>query len=68
MTLNELPFIEDIKSIGGNLYAVGGIVRDELLGKESKDLDILTGVPMDKIEQIASSMVKLMRLVNNLVC
>lgn len=55
MTLNELPFIEDIKSIGGDLYAVGGIVRDELLGKESKDLDILiTGVPMDKIEQIAS--------------
>ncbi|MFW6242727.1 MAG: 2'-5' RNA ligase family protein [bacterium] len=53
MKLNELPFIDDIKDLGGNIYSVGGIVRDELLGKDSKDLDILiTGIPMDKIEEV----------------
>jgi tRNA nucleotidyltransferase/poly(A) polymerase len=53
--LNELPFIKDIQEKGGQIYSVGGIVRDELLGKESKDLDILiTGVPMDSIENIVS--------------
>ena len=53
--LNELPFIDDIKKEGGKIYAVGGIVRDELLGKDSKDLDIIiTGVPINKIEDIVS--------------
>lgn len=55
MKLQDLPFIKDIRKIGGNIYAVGGIVRDELLGKKSKDLDILiTGVPLDIIEKTIS--------------
>lgn len=30
----------DIKDIGGNMYFVGGYVRDKLLGHESKDIDV----------------------------
>jgi tRNA nucleotidyltransferase/poly(A) polymerase/2'-5' RNA ligase len=53
MALNYLPFREDVEEAGGKIYSVGGAVRDEFLGKESKDLDILiTGVPFEKLEEI----------------
>ncbi len=53
MGLNYLPFREDVEEAGGKIYSVGGAVRDEFLGKESKDLDILiTGVPFEQLEQI----------------
>lgn len=53
LTLNDLPFKEDIEGMGGKIYSVGGAVRDEFLGKESKDLDILiTGVPFDHLEEL----------------
>jgi tRNA nucleotidyltransferase/poly(A) polymerase len=55
MSLQDLPFKDEIKKIGGNIYSVGGAVRDEFLGKESKDLDILiTGIPMNELENILS--------------
>ncbi len=55
MSLQELPFKDEVLQHGGNIYSVGGAVRDEFLGKESKDLDILiTGIPMDELEQILS--------------
>lgn len=55
MSLQELPFKDDVLQHGGNIYSVGGAVRDEFLGKESKDLDVLvTGIPMDELEQILS--------------
>lgn len=55
MNLKELPFKEAIQQMGGKIYSVGGAVRDEFLGKESKDLDILiTGIPMDKLQQVLS--------------
>lgn len=42
----ELPFINDIKNVGGSVYSVGGAVRDSFLGKTSKDLDIVVrGIP-----------------------
>lgn len=30
----------DIKEIGGDMYYVGGYVRDKILGKENKDIDV----------------------------
>lgn len=55
LTLDELPFKEEIQKRGGKIYSVGGAVRDEFLGKESKDLDILiTGIPMDELEELLS--------------
>jgi len=55
MTIQELPFKDDIQKHGGKIYSVGGAVRDEFIGKESKDLDILiTGIPMDKLATILS--------------
>jgi len=54
--LQDLPFRTEIEERGGKIYSVGGAVRDEFLGKESKDLDILvTGVPMDELAEIMSA-------------
>lgn len=51
--LKSLPFVNQVKEAGGKIYAVGGVVRDELMGKQSKDLDILiTGVPETKLVEI----------------
>ena len=55
MSLQDLPFKNDVEQMGGKILSVGGAVRDEFLGKESKDLDILvTGIPMEQLEQILS--------------
>lgn len=55
ISLQELPFKQEVQQLGGKIYSVGGAVRDEFLGKESKDLDILiTGIPMDRLEEILS--------------
>lgn len=43
--MNSLPFKDEIISLGGNIFCVGGILRDIFLNKESKDFDIMvTGV------------------------
>jgi tRNA nucleotidyltransferase/poly(A) polymerase len=53
MNIKDLPFKSAIDKLGGKIYSVGGSVRDEFLGKESKDLDILiTGVPMDTLKSL----------------
>ena len=55
MSLQDLPFKKEVEQLGGKIFSVGGAVRDEFLGKESKDLDILiTGIPMDSLEQLLS--------------
>lgn len=49
-----MTFIEAIRKYG-DVYYVGGGVRDKILGQEPKDLDILvTGIPMDALEKILS--------------
>jgi tRNA nucleotidyltransferase/poly(A) polymerase len=51
--LSELPFRESVESLGGELYSVGGAVRDYILGLESKDLDVvITGIPIDVLEEV----------------
>ena len=42
-----------IKEAGGNLYLVGGAIRDELLGKEAHDKDYcVTGITAEKFQEI----------------
>lgn len=51
-TLLNLPFVDEIiDKYNGQIYLVGGAVRDDILGKTFKDLDILiTGIPLDILE------------------
>lgn len=39
--VKRLPFIPKLESINAQVYIVGGAVRDNFRGKESKDLDIM---------------------------
>jgi hypothetical protein len=51
--IEELPFKKEISDLGGKIYTVGGAVRDEFLGKSSKDLDILiSGISIDLLEKV----------------
>ena len=56
-TLDEikLSFTDEIKKNGGNIYVVGGTIRDLYLNKPSKDLDIvITGIELNKLKTILS--------------
>jgi tRNA nucleotidyltransferase/poly(A) polymerase len=51
--LRALPFYNEVTKAGGKIYAVGGPVRDFILGKQSKDLDIIvTGIDYDLLNNI----------------
>ena len=53
--LNSLEFKNDILQAGGEIYAVGGIVRDAIMNKPSDDLDIVVrGIPYEKLYAILS--------------
>lgn len=39
--ISKLDFVHALEKAGGKVYQVGGAVRDEYLGKVSKDLDIM---------------------------
>lgn len=48
-----LTLAQKVNEVGGVAYYVGGTVRDALLGKPSKDIDIeVFGVPQDTLESI----------------
>lgn len=53
--LNSLEFRDDVLRNGGNIYAVGGIVRDAIMGKKSDDLDIVVrGIQYSELFKILS--------------
>lgn len=44
---------------GGKVFVVGGAVRDALLGKEPKDIDLMvTGLPPDDVESVLNTLAK----------
>lgn len=48
-----MSFASELIRAGGRVYEVGGTVRDRLLGRASKDKDILvTGLPLEQIAKI----------------
>ena len=48
--VSHLPFVRALHQAGGRVYMVGGTLRDALLGREHKDLDLLiTGLPQDML-------------------
>jgi len=53
--LNLLQIFTLLNSISSNNYLVGGCVRDMLMNKTPKDFDIVTDIPMDKIEEVFSN-------------
>ena len=53
--MNALEFKNEIIPAGGEIYAVGGIVRDAIMGTPSDDLDIVVrGIPYDQLFAILS--------------
>ncbi len=46
------PVIHSLQAAGGRIYSVGGTVRDTLLGRPRKDIDLLvTGLPQQSLIQ-----------------
>lgn len=47
------PFVRSLQQAGGRLYSVGGTVRDALLGRPRKDIDLLvTGLPQQTLIEL----------------
>ncbi len=50
------PWQQTLQTAGAELYEVGGTIRDQLLGIESKDRDFLvTHLPMDKLRALLAT-------------
>ena len=48
-----LAIAQEVDKAGGTAYFVGGCVRDTLLGRENKDLDLeIHGIPVETLEAI----------------
>src|SRR5208282_1345033 len=47
------PAYQALRQAGGKVYVVGGAVRDALLQKEPKDIDLMvSGIPPDDVNNI----------------
>ena len=52
-----------VSEAGGRTFYVGGYVRDQILGKDNKDIDIeVHGIPVQKLEQILDMLGKITRM------
>ncbi|MGH7929431.1 MAG: tRNA nucleotidyltransferase, partial [Candidatus Binatia bacterium] len=50
LPLTNLPFVRLLQQQGGRVYTVGGTVRDALLERPGKDVDLLvTGLPQAEL-------------------
>ena len=47
----NLKITEDLKEICENVYLVGGSVRNQIIGEESKDFDFCTDLSYDKLKE-----------------
>lgn len=52
MLRHAVEILEDIEKKGFKAYIVGGCVRDIILGKKPKDIDIATNLDMSALEQM----------------
>ncbi|HEX5033281.1 MAG TPA: CCA tRNA nucleotidyltransferase [bacterium] len=51
-----MSFVDQIHGAGGKVYEVGGTVRDALLSRPEKDLDLLvTGLPFERLKSLLRS-------------
>ena len=49
----SLDFVKTIQDMGGSVFIVGGAVRDAILGKDPKDIDIIvSGIPINVLQHI----------------
>lgn len=47
------PVVEALMAAGGQVYAVGGAVRDTIMGKTPKDIDLMvSGIPKENIDSV----------------
>lgn len=54
-TIFKQPFVEYLLDLGFPVYAVGGCVRDSLLGIESKDVDLIVeGIDYERLQKLLS--------------
>ena len=52
-SIMKMDFIKDIKNNKGEPFIVGGSIRDEFLGKDSKDIDlIIRNIELNKLINI----------------
>lgn len=51
--IKNRPFIESLINSGADIYIVGGVVRDLIMGKENKDIDLVVkNKTIDEIEEL----------------
>ncbi|SDN36616.1 hypothetical protein [Alkalicoccus daliensis] len=53
--------LEEINNYGYEAYIVGGAVRDRILQKEVKDIDIASNIPAEKLKQVFSKVIPIGR-------
>ena len=49
----DLPFMQPLADAGGSVFIVGGCVRDHILGKEPKDIDmVVCDLPFESLKSV----------------